>query len=153
MGNYLRLGGSLAACWLVAALAVLLGGGPAPAQKDKDSDKHGKLTFEIYKDRGGEYRWRLKAANGKILAVPEDAYKSHAGAKEAVENIRKHAGDKKWKVEYYQDRAKEHRWRLKAANGAVMARSSEGYKTKEGAEKALGVVRHGVKEAAVVDKK
>jgi len=111
----------------------------------------GKLTFEVYKDKAGEYRWRLKAANGKILAVPEDAYKNHADAKRAVESIQKQIN--KMKVEYYEDKAKEYRWRLKATNGRVMARSSEGYKTKASAETAFATVKDGVKAAAIVDKK
>src|SRR3954447_24942932 len=94
-----------------------------------------KMTFKVYKDKGGEFRWRLKAGNGKILAVPEDAYKNHSDIKNAIETIQSNAA--KLKVEYYVDKAKEHRWRLKAANGRVMARSSEGYTAKEGAERAV----------------
>ena len=107
--------------------------------------------FELYKDKGGEHRWRLKAANGKILAVPEDAYKNRADAKRAVETLQ--AGFVEMKVEYTTDKAGEHRWQVKAANGRIMARASEGYKTKEGAERAFATVKEGVKDAAVAEEK
>jgi uncharacterized protein YegP (UPF0339 family) len=147
MTNDVRLIRRLLACCVLPGLALILWAGTAAAQKEKP----GQLTFEVYKDRAGEYRWRLKSANSKILAVPEDGYKNHSGVKSAIESIQKNIG--KMKVEYYEDRAKEHRWRLKATNGQVMARSSEGYKHKEGAEKAVEIIRHGVKDARVIDKK
>ncbi len=35
--------------------------------------------FEIYTDRAGQYRWRLKASNGEIVATSEGyIYKSSA---------------------------------------------------------------------------
>lgn len=33
------------------------------------------MKFEIYKDRKKEWRWRLKARNGKIIAVSGEGYK------------------------------------------------------------------------------
>jgi uncharacterized protein YegP (UPF0339 family) len=110
-----------------------------------------KMTFEVYKDKGGEFRWRLRAGNGKILAVPEDAYKTHADAKRSAELIKEQAAT--LKVEYAEDKAKEHRWHLKARNGRVVARSSEGYSTKAGAEKAYETVKAGAKTATVTDVK
>ena len=32
------------------------------------------MKYEIYRDRRGEWRWRLKAANGRILAVSSEGY-------------------------------------------------------------------------------
>lgn len=37
------------------------------------SRQHRKLNF--YKDADGEWRWRVKAHNGSILAVSSEAYK------------------------------------------------------------------------------
>ena len=48
--------------------------------------------FEIYKDKGGEFRFRLKATNGQIIAVGE-GYKAMAGCKNGIESIRKNAPD------------------------------------------------------------
>ena len=48
--------------------------------------------FEIYKDKAGEFRFRLKASNGEIIAVGE-GYKSHAAALAGVESVKKNAAD------------------------------------------------------------
>ncbi len=37
-------------------------------------------TFEVYKDQRGEYRFRLKAGNGEIVATGE-SYETKAGVK------------------------------------------------------------------------
>ncbi|QBS44939.1 YegP family protein [Nocardia sp. CS682] len=47
-------------------------------------------TFEIYKDKSDKYRFRLKAANGEIIAVGE-AYESKAACKNGIESIKKNA--------------------------------------------------------------
>lgn len=36
--------------------------------------------FELYKDFRGEYRWRFKAPNGKIIADSAEGYTSSQGA-------------------------------------------------------------------------
>lgn len=48
-------------------------------------------SFIIYWDRRGEYRWRLKAANGRIVADSGEGYSSKQNAKEAVDWVRKFA--------------------------------------------------------------
>lgn len=48
--------------------------------------------FEIYKDKAGEFRFRLKAKNGQIIAVSE-GYKAMDGCKNGVESVRKNAVD------------------------------------------------------------
>jgi uncharacterized protein YegP (UPF0339 family) len=147
MSNPLSSIGRLALCGLLAAMIAAVSVTPGHARQAAG----GKMTFEIYKDKAGEFRWRLKTADGDILAVPEDAYKNRADAKRAVESIQKNVA--KLKAEYTTDKAKKHRWELKASNGRVMARASGGYKTKAEAEKALTSVQAGVKSAAIVEKK
>ncbi|MEM7280914.1 MAG: YegP family protein [Pseudomonadota bacterium] len=49
--------------------------------------------FEIYKTKKGDYRFRLKAANGECILTSQN-YKSKAGAKNGVESVRKNAGSK-----------------------------------------------------------
>ncbi|MEJ7654363.1 MAG: YegP family protein [Thermoleophilaceae bacterium] len=50
--------------------------------------------FEIYKDRAGKFRFRLKAGNGEIIAVSE-AYNTKASALGGVDSVRKNAPDAK----------------------------------------------------------
>ena len=48
--------------------------------------------FELYTDKAGEFRFRLKAANGQIIAVGE-GYKAKASLLNGVESVRKNAVD------------------------------------------------------------
>jgi uncharacterized protein len=50
-------------------------------------EQHGS-KFEIYSDASGQYRFRLKAANGEIVASSE-AYESKASAKNGVASVRR----------------------------------------------------------------
>jgi uncharacterized protein YegP (UPF0339 family) len=136
--NWVR--GVAGASALAAALAAL----PAVAQDDK-----GKTTFEVYQDAKKEWRWRYKAANGAIIAAPGEGYKAKADATKAIESLQSNAGT--MKVEYFEDGKKEHRWRLKAKNGEIMAVSSEGYKNKSGAENGFELLKKGAKSAKIVD--
>jgi uncharacterized protein YegP (UPF0339 family) len=43
--------------------------------------------FQVYKDRLGQYRWRLVARNGEIVAVSE-AYTTKYSAKRSAESIK-----------------------------------------------------------------
>ena len=46
--------------------------------------------FEIYTDKAGELRFRLKAANGEIILASE-GYSSMSGCKNGIESVRKNA--------------------------------------------------------------
>ena len=48
--------------------------------------------FEVYADAGGSYRWRLKAANGQIVASSGESFSSKANAVAAAENVKANAG-------------------------------------------------------------
>lgn len=52
--------------------------------------KHPK--FELYTDKAGEFRFRLKATNGEIIAVSE-GYKTKASALNGIESVKKNAPD------------------------------------------------------------
>ena len=46
--------------------------------------------FEMYQDKAGEYRFRLKARNGEIIAVSE-GYTAKAGCLNGIESVQKNA--------------------------------------------------------------
>ena len=48
--------------------------------------------FEIYKDKAGEFRFRLKAKNGQVIATSE-GYVTHANCMKGVESVKKNAAD------------------------------------------------------------
>ena len=51
-------------------------------------------TFEIYKDKKGEFRFRLKSRNGEIVATGE-SYPSRAIAKKGIAAVQRAAADAK----------------------------------------------------------
>ncbi len=61
-----------------------------------EAAKHPK--FEVYADKAGEFRFRLKARNGEIIAVSE-GYKAKASCKNGIESVRKNAPDAALAVE------------------------------------------------------
>jgi hypothetical protein len=46
--------------------------------------------FEVYKDAKGEFRFRLKAANGEVIAVGE-GYSSKTACLNGIESVKKNA--------------------------------------------------------------
>ena len=48
--------------------------------------------FEVYTDKAGEFRFRLKARNGEIIAASE-GYTAKASCLNGVESVRKNAAD------------------------------------------------------------
>ena len=63
--------------------------------EDQTVEGFEKLTnpkFEVYTDKAGETRFRLKARNGEIIATGE-SYKAKASCLNGIESIRKNAPD------------------------------------------------------------
>jgi len=52
--------------------------------------KMAESKFEIYKDAGGKYRFRLKAPNGEIIAGSE-AYTSKESCLNGIESVQENA--------------------------------------------------------------
>ena len=48
--------------------------------------------FEVYTDKAGEFRFRLKARNGEPIAASE-GYKAKASCMNGIESVRKNAPD------------------------------------------------------------
>ncbi len=48
--------------------------------------------FEVYQDKAGGYRFRLKAANGEVVATGE-SYSSKAAAHQGCESVKRAAAD------------------------------------------------------------
>ena len=68
---------------------------PAAAVEDQTvegfaQEKHPK--FEVYTDKAGEFRFRLKATNGQIIAVGE-GYKAKVGCLNGIASVQKNAPD------------------------------------------------------------
>ena len=48
--------------------------------------------FEVYTDKAGEFRFRLKARNGEIIAVSE-GYKAKTSCMNGIDSVRRNAPD------------------------------------------------------------
>ena len=69
----------------------------APKAKTENQTEDGwkSLTnpkFELYQDKAGFFRFRLKARNGQIIAVSEP-YSAKAGCLNGIESVKKNAAD------------------------------------------------------------
>ena len=69
----------------------------APIANVEDQTVEGYATaknpkFEIYTDKKGEIRFRLKAKNGQVIAASE-GYKTKKSCENGIESVRKNAAD------------------------------------------------------------
>ena len=44
--------------------------------------------FELYKDRGGQFRWRLRHENGNVIADSGEGYTTKANALNGIESVK-----------------------------------------------------------------
>ncbi len=77
--------------------------------------------FELFKDKRGEFRFRLKAANGEIV-LQSEGYKEEAGALNGVESVRKNAV-RAGAFESKSEAGGKPYFVLKAANGEIIGMS------------------------------
>ncbi len=50
-----------------------------------------KARFELYKDKSGEWRWRLKHQNGNIIADSGEGYSTKQNAKNGIYSVKENA--------------------------------------------------------------
>jgi uncharacterized protein YegP (UPF0339 family) len=48
-------------------------------------------VFEVYRDNADEWRWRLVASNGNIIADSGEGYNSKQGVQRGIESVKKAA--------------------------------------------------------------
>lgn len=104
--------------------------------------------FEIYTDKAGEFRFRLKAGNGQIILASE-GYKQRSGVDNGVESVRTNAPDD-GRYERKETKSGQYRFNLKAANGQVIG-TSENYTTSAACENGIESVKKNAPDAAVSD--
>lgn len=46
------------------------------------------MTYYYFKDAKGEWRWHLKASNGRIIADSAEGYKNEADCKAAIQQVK-----------------------------------------------------------------
>ncbi len=50
-------------------------------------------TFELFRDDADEWRWRLRHANGNIIADSGEGYTTKANAKKGIRSVKANAPD------------------------------------------------------------
>lgn len=107
-----------------------------------------KGKFELYKDKAGEYRFRLKASNGQSIGASE-GYKAKSGAENGIESVRKNSSDPS-RYTVFEGNGGKWYFNLKAANHQVIL-SSQGYSSKSDAENGCKSVGNHAPEATLDD--
>ena len=122
---------------------------------DRIRERVDELDFEVYEDQAKEYRWRLRGGNDQIIADGGEGYSSESEATEAVERVREYAPEAdvldigRATFELFEDRAGEHRWRLRHRNGNILLDSGEGYADRSGARDAIESVKRNAPAAEI----
>lgn len=106
------------------------------------------VSFQIYRDNRGEFRFRLKAMNGEIVLTSE-GYSTKANCVKAIASVKRNAtiGDR------YERRTSKNGmnyFTLKAANSQVIG-VSEMYSSKSGLENGIYLVKLIAPTATVSD--
>ncbi len=102
--------------------------------------------FEIYQDKAGEYRFRLKAKNGQNILASE-GYKQKASCENGIESVRKNSQDDS-KYELKEGASGKWHFNLKATNGQVIG-TSQSYETESGAKNGIASVKTNAVDAEV----
>lgn len=80
-----------------------------------------RAKFELYRDRAGEYRFRLKAGSGETI-LSSEGYKAKSSARNGIASVRTNAVHPERFVAKKTTSGK-HRFNLTASNGQVIATS------------------------------
>lgn len=104
--------------------------------------------FEIYTDKAGEYRFRLKASNGQTILASE-GYKTKASCLNGVESVKKNAPNDAL-YERKQTQTGKFMFNLKASNGQVIG-TSESYETATARDNGIESVKKNAPDATVVE--
>ena len=83
---------SILALLLVAAGFLFVPAARTAAAADETEKKH-DATFEVYKDKGGEYRWRLRTTNSQVIATSGQGYSSKQSCEDGIASVKKNAPD------------------------------------------------------------
>ncbi|MDY7396308.1 YegP family protein [Aureibaculum sp. 2210JD6-5] len=104
--------------------------------------------FEIYNDKRGEFRFRLKAGNGQNILASE-GYKAKSGCTNGIESVRNNSQDDK-NYERLTSKSGSPYFNLKASNGQVIG-NSEMYSSASAMENGIASVKTNAPKASVDD--
>ena len=131
--------------------------------------RESQSQFELYEDRGGEWRWRLRHMNGDIIGASNEGYDRQNDAQKSIDAVRRDAYsatamvfesendlpeaadigsfvfpeevESKATFELYEGEGGDHRWRLRHDNGNTIATAGQGYASRSGAKHSIEEIR------------
>lgn len=104
--------------------------------------------FEVYKDKAGEYRFRLKAANGQNILTSE-GYGKKTSCMNGVESVKKNSQNPDRIVKKTTPSGK-YRFNIIASNGQVVG-ASQNYNSESGCRNGMKSVAECAPGASVDD--
>ena len=104
--------------------------------------------FELYKDKKGEFRFRLKASNGQTILTSE-GYKSKASAQNGIRSVQENAGSGD-RFEKTTTPSGAHRFNMTAKNRQVIGQS-QNYKSASSRNNGIAAVNRAAKGAGLSD--
>lgn len=105
-------------------------------------------TFEIYKDKAGEFRFRLNATNGQTILASE-GYKDKSGCNSGIESVKKNASVDNC-YEKKEPASGKYMFNLKAANHQIIG-TSQLYESVASRDNGIESVKKNAPSAKVVD--
>lgn len=105
-------------------------------------------SFEIFKDKVGEYRFRLKATNGEIILASE-GYKAKSGCKNGIASVKKNAATTA-RFEKTETKTGKARFNLRAGNHQIIG-TSESYNSVAARDNGIDSVMKNAPTAVVKD--
>ena len=104
--------------------------------------------FELYQDKAGEYRFRLKAGNGENILASE-GYKAKASALNGIESVKKNAAEE-GRFETKEQKNGKPYFVLKAGNHEIIGKS-EAYESDAGCKNGIQSVMNNAPDADIDD--
>ena len=103
--------------------------------------------FQLYTDARGQYRFRLRAANGDVI-LRSQGYAGHASAVNGIASVKENA---RLEERFERHQSESGYWfNLRATNGQVIG-TSEGYASAQGRDKGIRSCMASAPDALVQD--
>ena len=104
--------------------------------------------FEVYVDKAGEHRFRLKAGNGETI-LSSEGYAQKESCANGIESVRKNSTNADM-FEKVTTEGGKYRFNLKAANHQVIG-TSQSYDSESGRDNGIASVGRNAPDAKVVE--
>jgi uncharacterized protein YegP (UPF0339 family) len=89
--RHAKVGALVVGCLMLAG--VLLERPGMRSAMAAEGEKKPAATFELYKDKSGQFRWRLRMQNSKVIASSGEGYKEKDSAMKAIESVKRVVAD------------------------------------------------------------